>query len=158
MVKKATASTVVAIVVIFGHVLVFGVALSLGVFAQLRGVDAIQTLLMASPILAAIAIAAFTSVLDNSIARDESERVSTLYFVLVVSFPVILVLALLSLFFLFFSQIDTLGPDQLKISLGAVETFFGVFLGAISRSLFGGATVLQVQDKAVPPPAPKGLS
>jgi hypothetical protein len=129
----------VAVIVIFGHLFVFIIALGLGIFSLLRGLDAIQTLLMASPILAVISLAAFTQMIDNQGVYVAETKVSSLYAVLCIAFPLILICIIFVLFYLFYLQIGRFGPDQLKVALGAVETFFGVFLGAISKSLFGNA-------------------
>jgi hypothetical protein len=139
MVTKSTVRNSVVIITIFGHLAVFSVALALGVFSILRGTDAIQTLLMASPILGVIALAAFTYVISTQGIDNDVTEVSDLYAILCVTFPSVLILAILALFYLFYLQLDHFGPDQLKITLGGVETFFGVYVGAISRELFGGA-------------------
>jgi len=123
--------------VIFGHLAVFAVALSLGIFSLLQGVDALQTLLMASPILAVIALTAFTYILDNQESVADDSKVSGLFAVLCIAFPLILICAILALFYFFYLQLNKFGPDQLKIALGGVETFFGVFIGSISKTLFG---------------------
>jgi hypothetical protein len=137
MMLKSTVRNSVAVIVIFGHLAVFIVALALGIFSILRGIDAIQTLLMASPILAVVALTAFTFVIDNQEGTTEQSKVSTLYAALCIIFPLILISIILILFFLFYLQLDKFGVEELKIALGGVETFFGVFLGAISKSLFG---------------------
>lgn len=137
MISKNIVRNAVAVVVIFGHLVVFIVALGLGVFSLLRGLDAIQTLLMASPILAVVALAAFSQVMDYSGISVDEGKLSPLYAVLCIAFPVILICIILFMFYLFYLQLDRFGPDQLKVALGGVETFFGVFLGAISKSLFG---------------------
>ncbi|TPM35524.1 hypothetical protein [Mesorhizobium sp. B2-3-5] len=129
----------VSVIVIFGHLLVFLTAMALGVFSLLGGVDAMQTLLMASPVLAVIAFGAFSNVIENKADPSERTRVSLMYATICVVFPLFLVGLVLALFWLFYQQLDHFGPDQLKITLGGVETFFGVFIGMISKSLFGYA-------------------
>lgn len=138
--KKNQVRAVVSVIVIFGHLLVFLLGLLLGVFNILRGTDAIQTLLMASPVLATTAFAAFSTALSETADQPNRkvELVTKLSAILVVTFPVILLGVILTLFYVFYKQIDGFGPDQLKISLGGVETFFGVYLGAISKFLFKG--------------------
>jgi heme/copper-type cytochrome/quinol oxidase subunit 2 len=137
MVDKNIVRSAVAVIVIFGHLGVFVVALALGTFSILRGFDALQTLLMASPILAVVALAAFTFIIDSQNEKDDTSRVSTLYAILCIVFPIILIGLILTLFYLFYLQLDGFGPEQLKVTLGGIETFFGVFLGAISKALFG---------------------
>lgn len=144
-----TVRTCVAVVVIFGHLFVFVVGLSIGVFALLSGVDAIQTILMASPVLSATALAAFSYILAE--ANDErihkiraNRKVSGVFAAVTIVFPVFLLSGILVLFFIFWVQIDGFGSEQLKISLGALETFFGVYLGAISRTLFGNLEAKEI--------------
>ncbi|QND55654.1 hypothetical protein [Mesorhizobium huakuii] len=132
-----TLRTVVSVVAIFGHLFVFLVGIALGVFSLLSGVDAMQTLLMASPVLAVIAFGAFSNVIANRTGQPAPEKVSGTFALLCVAFPVILISLVLVLFWLFYQQLDHFGPDQLKIALGGVETFFGVYIGMISKSLFG---------------------
>lgn len=138
--SKQLVRNIVSIITIFGHLIVFIAALSLGIFSLLGGIDATQTLLMASPILAVTALAAFTHVLDNPEPASDQGKVSALYATLCIVFPIVLIAIIMVLFYLFYVQLDRFGPDQLKISLGAVETFFGAFIGAISRALFGVST------------------
>lgn len=134
--NRSVLTTRVAVIVIIGHVIVFINALALGILSMMRGIDAIQTLLMASPILAATAISAFNA-LDDGADTSSADMMSKSYSFFAVFFPCLLVVVVCALFGLFWAQIDGFGPDQLKIALGGVETFFGVFLGAISRKLFG---------------------
>ena len=135
MATKVIVRNSVAAIAIFGHISVFAVALSLGIFSILRGVDALQTLLMASPVLAVIALSAFSRIMESG--HDADEQVSTLYAIVCIVFPVLLIAAIMALFYLFYMQLDGFGLDQLKVSLGAVETFFGVYVGGISKTLFG---------------------
>jgi hypothetical protein len=110
---------------------------ALGVFSLLNGIDAMQTLLMASPVLSATSLAAFSFILDSSVTSEDIRKVNLFFSIVVIFFPLLLLVAIVSILYLFWIQIDGFGPDQLKISLGGIETFFGVFLGAIARSLFG---------------------
>jgi len=72
--------------------------------------------------------------------RERRRQGFRIYATLCLTFPLILIGIILILFYLFYLQLDRFGPDELKIALGSVETFFGVFLGAISKSLFGAAS------------------
>jgi len=67
----------------------------------------------------------------------KSAKVSGLYVVFAISFPLALLALIFSIFYLFWLQVDGFGPDQLKIALGSLETFFGVYLGIVAKSLFG---------------------
>jgi len=108
----------------------------------MSGTDAIQTLLMATPVLSTTALAAFSHVMNGPIEpAAKRASVSALYMVFSVSFPLALLALIFSIFYLFWLQVDGFGPDQLKIALGALETFFGVYLGVISKSLFGADVV-----------------
>jgi hypothetical protein len=151
MIIRSVVRNLVAIIVIFGHLIVFIVALSLGIFSLLRGLDAIQTIMMASPILAVISTAAFTYVIDDYGASKDDVKVSWIYALLCIVFPVILIAVVLVLFYLFYLQLDHFGPDQLKVTLGAVETFFGIFLGSISKSLFSSPRSKRDSSRSRPP-------
>ena len=85
-------------------------------------------------------IPAFTFVIDHEEGASDDAKVSGFYATLCLTFPMILIGIILILFYLFHLQLDRFGPDELKIALGSVETFFGVFLGAISKLLFGAAS------------------
>ena len=140
--RKDFVRTSVAVIVIFGHLAVFISALTLGVFSLLGGTDAIQTLLMATPVLSTTALAAFSDVIarGDSVSQPENPKVSALYTILAIIFPLILLALIFIIFYLFWIQLDGFGPDQLKISLGCLETFFGIYLGAIAKSLFTTST------------------
>lgn len=140
----ATVKSWVACIVIFGHLLVFIFGTALGILSLLSGIDAIQTILIACPVLSTTAFAAFGHVMsemDEAPHERANRNVSKLFTIIVLVFPTALLLAILSLFFLFWAQLDGFGPDQLKIALGALETFFGVYLGAISKKLFGSQNI-----------------
>ena len=47
------------------------------------------------------------------------------------------VLCILVLFVAAYYQVNHFGPEQLKIYIGFIETFFGIYVGAISDHLFG---------------------
>lgn len=125
-----------ALIVIFGHILVFIAGLALGVFRLMSGTDALQTVLMASPILASTALAGMSHILNRKAGYQTSSE-DPFSIVLCLILPTILIAIILAVFILFYVQVDGFGPEQLKITLGAIETTLGAFLGAISKKLFG---------------------
>lgn len=128
--------TTVAFIVILGHFLVFTAALSFGLLQVLFSQDAFEILLMASPVLSATALAALLYILDNETNRKKGKKVTTAFAVIVISIPTMLIVILGLIFASFLYQFRDFGPDQLKIALGATETFFGAYLGAITKKLF----------------------
>jgi hypothetical protein len=58
-------------------------------------------------------------------------------FAFVTFFPTALIGCIFIVFFAVYKEVPGFGPGNMKIALGGIETFFGVFLGAISDSLFG---------------------
>lgn len=137
---ESSVRNLVAVIVIFGHLLVFGIGLSLGIFRVLVGTDAIQILLMASPVLATTALAALTHILATGTDRRRGKKTIFIFSLFAISIPTILIFVILGLFFAFYAQIDGFGSTELKIAVGAVETTFGAFLGAVSTRLFPGVS------------------
>ena len=58
-------------------------------------------------------------------------------------------------FYITYEQVNNFGLESLKIALGCVETFFGIFIGMISDTLFGRAPVTAAGQALGNPPAPK---
>jgi hypothetical protein len=129
----------VAVLVLVGHLVVFLVGLLLGVFGPLHGVDVAQTLMMASPVLGATAMSGLTYVLANERRGTKGIKVSHVFAFVVIFLPVVLLASILLIFYFVYIQVPGFGPDNMKISLGAIETIFGGYLGAISTRLFGGS-------------------
>lgn len=127
----------VAAIILFGHLLVFVFGLSIGLFGPLSQPDAIQTILMASPVLGLSAASALTFTLRGEAGIAKGRRVTGLFSAVVLIFPISLILSIFAIFAAFVLQLNGFGPQQMKISLGGVETFFGIFLGSISQTLFG---------------------
>ncbi|PPD10301.1 MAG: hypothetical protein CTY36_00470 [Methylocystis sp.] len=100
-------------------------------------VDGIQTILMTTPVLAATATAAFRWVMANETTRTLGQRVSMIFSIVCIFFPTTLIACIFLIFYLSYIQLEGFGPDEMKIALGAIETFFGAFLGSISDTLFG---------------------
>jgi hypothetical protein len=129
--------SLVAGIILGGHFLVFVAGMGLGLFGPLRGTDLVQVVLMASPVLAATATAAIRFVLQGEIYIEKGERVTAIFATVVTAFPTALIACIFFLFWAIYKQYEGFGPTELKIGLGAVETFFGAFLGLISDKLFG---------------------
>jgi len=129
--------TIVALVILAGHFLVFLFGLLLGVFGPLIGADALQTVLMASPVLGVTATAALMFALREEAGVAKGTRVSGLFAIVSIFFPSALIICVFLIFLALYKQVAGFGPEQMKIALGGIETFFGVFLGVISDTLFG---------------------
>jgi hypothetical protein len=128
---------IVAVVILGGHFLVFFCGLLLGVFGPLLGSDAVQTVLMASPVLGVTATAALMFALRGEVGIHRGRKVSGLFALVTIFFPSALIACVFVVFYAVYVQVPGFGPEQMKIALGGIETFFGVFLGAISDTLFG---------------------
>jgi hypothetical protein len=126
----------VAIIVLLGHALVFFVGLLLGVFGPLAGSDVIQTILMATPVLGTTATAALTFALRGELNISRGSKVTGLFSFVCLFFPISRLLCIFIVFYAIYVEVPGFGPEQMKISVGSIETFFGVFLGAISDTLF----------------------
>jgi hypothetical protein len=139
--------TIVAVIILGGHFLVFFFGLLLGVFGPLIGADVVQTILMASPILAVTATAALMFALKGELKIKQGSKVTGLFLFVVLFFPSALLVCIFMIFFAIYKQVPGFGPTQMKIALGAIETFFGVFLGAISDALFGSKKDSKIATK-----------
>jgi len=131
--------TFVAAITLGGHVLVFAAGMGLGLFGPLQGSDLVQVVLMASPVLAATATSALKFVLAGQTSIDQGERVTTIFACVVIAFPVLLISGIFVLFWSIYKQVSGFGPNELKVGLGALETFFGAYLGLIAATLFGSS-------------------
>jgi hypothetical protein len=131
--------SLVAAITLGGHVFVFSAGMGLGLFGPLQGTDLVQVVLMASPVLAATAASALKFVLAGQTSIERGERVTTIFACVVIAFPVLLICGIFILFWSIYKQVSGFGPDELKIGLGALETFFGAYLGLISDKLFGSS-------------------
>ena len=127
----------VAVIILGGHFLVFFCGLLLGIFGPLLGTDAVQTVLMASPVLAATATSALMFALRGELGIRRGRKVTGLFAFVTIFFPSALILCIFVVFYAVYVELSGFSPDQMKIALGGIETFFGVFLGAISDTLFG---------------------
>jgi hypothetical protein len=129
--------TLVAIIILGGHFAVFFFGLLLGIFGPLGGADAVQSVLMASPILAVTATAALMFALRGEKKIARGSKVTSLFAIVTIFFPTALIGCIFVIFYAVYREVSGFGPDAMKTALGGIETFFGVFLGAISDTLFG---------------------
>lgn len=141
--------TVVALIILVGHFLVFAAGGMLGFFGPLRGTDLAQVVLIASPVLAVTATAAFRFLLAGQYGVAMGDKVTTVFAILVIAYPTVLILCIFGLFYAAYITLNGFGPDNLKVALGALETFFGGFIGLISDKLFG-----PLKPAPTPPPPP----
>jgi hypothetical protein len=148
--RQSQIRTTVAVIILAGHFSVFLVGLLLGVFGPLGGTDAVQTLLMASPVLGVTATSALRFALRDEPQIADTKKVSGLFAFVTIFFPFALIACIAVVFAAVYKEVSGFGPDQMKITLGGIETFFGVFLGAISDTLFGGAPAQQTASSPNP--------
>ena len=131
---RATAS----LAILLGHILIVLTGLGLLVlFGPFSGSDGVQLVLMASPILAITSISSLKYILRTGTSHRKGKKTNRLFSSIVIGLPVLLIAVVLALFVLAFVGRGGLGIDGLKLTLGAVETLFGGYLGLISESLFG---------------------
>jgi hypothetical protein len=128
---------IVALIVLGGHFVVFVFGLLLGVFGPLTGVDTFQTILMTSPVLGMIAASAVNWVTSVETGVPQGDRVSLVFSIVVIFFPSALICCIGLVFALIYLQTPNFGPGNMKIAIGGIETFFGLYIGAISDRLFG---------------------
>lgn len=130
----------VALIVLFGHLLVFLFGfIFIGVLSASFNSDTLQVILMASPVLAATAIAALKYILGEETTRARGALVSRAFAFTVIAVPVLLIALIFLLFLITYYRLNGFGIDALKVSLGTVETCFAAFLTSISKKLFGAA-------------------
>jgi hypothetical protein len=127
---------IVATIILVGHFLVFAFGLFLGIFGPLTGADAIQTLLMASPVLGVVAGSVLTFSLRTGTRRARGPKMNGLFSFVAIFFPSMLIGCIFIVFMAVYKQLDGFGPDEMRIALGGIELFFGIYLGAISEALF----------------------
>lgn len=132
--------TIVALIIILGHLGVFAGGLTVGLLA-LENSDALQTILIASPVLAVTAASAVRFVLsDESNAPSvPTKKAGFAFSIITIFFPIALLIAIAIVFWATYRKFNGFGPDNMKVTLGGIETFFGAYLGAISDKLFGGS-------------------
>jgi len=134
---RSKLAALVAIIVFFGHVVVLSTGALIGILGLMSGSDTIQTVLMASPVLASTAAAAISHIMTRrrSRGRQPVEEPIVVFFCLAI--PLIIVFMILCVFWLYYIQIDGFSVQYLKIFLGGLETGFGAFLGFVSKKLYG---------------------
>jgi hypothetical protein len=129
--------SVVASIILVGHLLIFFAGIALGLFGPLRGSDLVQVLLIASPVLAVTATSALRFAFEGEVRIDKGEKITPIFLGVAIGFPLALIFSTLFLFWALYRQLNGFGPNELKVGLGAIETFFGVFIGLIGEQLFG---------------------
>lgn len=127
----------VAALILGGHLSIFICALLLGLVGPLKGTDLVQVVLIGSPILCVTAGAALRFVLEGHSDVWKGSSVTATFASVVILIPSALIASVLVMFYAIFKQINGFGPNELKVGLGAIETFFGIFIGMISDKLFG---------------------
>ena len=99
--------------------------------------------------VAVTATAALMFALRGEVGIHRGRKVTGLFAFVTIFFPTALIACVFVVFYALYVELNGFGPEQMKIALGGIETFFGVFLGAISDTLFGKK---ESAAKAAPPP------
>lgn len=137
MMYERTHRDILSAIVIVGHfgVFLFGFFV-LAVWGGRLTADFAHLILMASPVLAATSVAAFTDVISRPTAGRRGRRVRSLYVVVTFAVPVLLILCIGMIFALFAMQSHIASPADLKTALGGIEVFFAGYMTALSGKLF----------------------
>ena len=123
--------------IIFSHFAIFVFAFFVAIAGRLEPIDILQMVLMGSPLLAALAIGAFSQIIAaGTTLRDETLG---LHWTMPLTCFAVVIAFIACLFWLYYQALvdrSTFSADLLKVLAGALETFFGVFLGLINRIVF----------------------
>lgn len=98
--------------------------------------DFVQLILMSSPVLASTSALAFMHILKRKGLGSRGRKLPTLYTLVTISIPAILIFLIGVMFTLFGLQMGVAAPGEIKIALGAIETFFAGYMGALAKSLY----------------------
>src|SRR5262245_41923150 len=104
---------IVALIILCGHFLVFFFGLLLGVFGPLLGTDAVQTVLMASPVLGVTATSALMFALRGEVGIRRGRKVTGLFAFVTIFFPSALILCIFVIFYAVYIQLSGFGPDEM---------------------------------------------
>lgn len=127
----------VTLIVLGGHVLIFVYAfVVLSIFGGRISSDFFQLILMASPVLASTALLAFSKLMNDQGSGPRGKKLPLVYTLPTLGFPLLLIVLVGLVFTLFGMQSHIASPDELKISLGVLETFFGGYIGVLAKKLF----------------------
>lgn len=141
-----------AIVIVVGHILLFMYGLAVAAFGKFSITNATQMILMGSPLLVLVALAAFRFVVGGLVTVDDETlpQVDSASSKLIMFVAIAFLLALFVAYSMALFQGPTVSADALKISVGVIETALGGYLGIIKDSLFPGADADNpIDDKLV---------
>lgn len=134
---KTNIRITVSLIIIFGHLLVFIIGFFLlNVLGPLEINDAIQLILMSTPILSIVSIQAMKYIMTDEIETLDNKKVSLSFSIVSIIFPSIFIFSIILIFLFTYFQIDGFSVSNMKLSLGIIETFLGIYLGMITDKLF----------------------
>ncbi|MEO1554874.1 MAG: hypothetical protein AAFS01_00465 [Pseudomonadota bacterium] len=135
---ERTHRNTVTFIIVFGHIFLFLYAfLAIGIAGGQIDQDFFQLILMASPVLASTALLGFKDLVDRRGRGARGKKLPSSYLVITLALPLILIVLVGAVFTLFANQYNIASPNDLKISLGVIETFFGGYIGVLAKSLYG---------------------
>jgi hypothetical protein len=129
----------IAKIVVYGHIFVFGCGLLIVLAGPKNLSDTAQMILMGSPLLAMVGLAAFRFVANLPI-RDETALADGTW----IQMSTVLTLVFIGALFLTYAIAafnTSISATTLKFIVGAIETVLGVYLGVIRDTWFPEPTV-----------------
>lgn len=126
-----------AFILVGGHIILFLFGLIVAVFGRLTITDSIQMILMGSPLLAVVAVSAFSHILQGRAIQDNGPDVDRGVSI----FLQIVVFAFLGALFIIYAMglFETgnfANADTIKILVGSVETVLGGYIALIKDKIF----------------------
>jgi hypothetical protein len=125
---------ILAMIVVYGHILLFVYGFVIWQFGTLEGTETIQLILMGSPLLALVAVAAFDFVMHAQVSDSSplADSIKT-QMAIVVTGGFLAMLFFAYTITLFNTQITA---SAIKLLVGSVETAFGAYIGIIKDTFF----------------------
>ena len=126
-----------SMMLVFGHIALFFFGLLVAAFGRLELTDAVQMILMGSPLLAVIALSGFIHMMTNMTIPPDDPTVdlSVARFLQFVVSTFIVALFIVYSMGLFRTE-HILNADSIKILVGSVETVLGGYIASIKDRLF----------------------
>lgn len=121
----------IAVVIFFGHVSLLIIAFFVYVYGHMDRDEVVQSLLMGSPLLAVTGPAALASI---------NKRKPTQKSIQVTAHPLNLYICVIFVIMLFVCYLFGLFPlglhsNDIKITIGIIETIFGLYIGVINETV-----------------------
>lgn len=134
---QRTHSHILVVICVFGHIFVY---LGGAAFCLINGVrlDAqfLELISSASPALALSGGIALSWLMDSGGGGRSGRRLNRTYSLVTLAIPLLLLLAVFSILWMYSIQSNFAGPGDLQRALIATEIVFGGYLGTIMKSLF----------------------